>query len=209
MFWHHRDLFLMDLYVTGSSYSVWRRRCQIPQRHWYPRLHLQHLHGWQVPMYLCANFSHHALQAGCIFKYLTSFSNHICFFSRSRCFNNSDGDFLIGEEKGLQMFFAVIFHKKDDSSIPLVPILFFRFPCVCLSLSVCVCSPPAGWDLDHHRVWENDGRAQRDLCHPGEACAFITSLFSQTANIVSALTPDLPYLGWHCVVLFKNGTYKI
>lgn len=64
--------------------------------------------------------------------------------SRSRCFNNSDGDFLIGEEKGLQMFFAVIFHKKDDSSIPPVPILFFRFPCVCLSLSVCVCSPPAG-----------------------------------------------------------------
>lgn len=64
--------------------------------------------------------------------------------SHSRCFNNSDGDFLIGEEKGLQMFFAVIFHKKDDSSIPPVPILFFRFPCVCLSLSVCVCSPPAG-----------------------------------------------------------------
>lgn len=72
--------FLWICNVTGSAYCVRCRRCQIPQRHWYPRLHLQHLHGWQVPMYLCANFSHHGLQAGCIFKYLTSFSNHICFF---------------------------------------------------------------------------------------------------------------------------------
>lgn len=50
----------------------------------------------------------------------------------------------------------------------LVQILFS----LCLSLSVCVRSPSAGRDLDHHGVWEDDGRAERDLCHPGGLYVF-------------------------------------
>lgn len=96
------DLDFVHLYVVGFAYCLWCWRCQILQRYWHPRLHLQHLHGWQVCMCLCASLSHHVLHDRCTFTYQTSFPNSI--FPCSRCFNNSDGDFLIGEEKGCGCF---------------------------------------------------------------------------------------------------------
>lgn len=139
------------LHVAGPAHHLRRRRCQISQRHRHPCLHLQHLHGRQVFVCKCLPIGRHRM--GCIFKYLPSFPKRICVFSRSRCFNNSDGDFLIGEGKkasvgcwwGFQMFFAVISHKQDDSSIPLEARFSFQIS-LCLSLFVCLrlYSSPAG-----------------------------------------------------------------
>lgn len=95
----------------------------------------------------------------------------ILFYSCSRCFNNSDGDFLIGEERSAVVFSlsSIIRTMIAQTLACLLVQIFFS---LCLSLSVCVRSPSAGRDLDHHRVWEDDGRAERDLCHPGGLYVF-------------------------------------
>lgn len=70
--------------------------------------------------------------------------------------------------KGLLMFSLSSITRTmiAQSPVLILPQIFFSLCSVFLS------SPPAGRDLDHHRVWENDGRAERDLCHPGEVYLF-------------------------------------
>lgn len=191
----------IHLYVAGSAYRLWCWRRQISQRHRHPRVHLQHLHGWQVCAHLCANVSHHITNR-CVFTYQTAtkslvtlwrsfpsaLSLSLFVFARSRCFNNSDGDFLIGEEKGCWCFYC---HLSQEQWW-LNPQSFFSLKCsfLCFSLSVCLSSPPAGWDLDHHGVWENDGRAERDLCDPGEVYVFhLPSFHTEIYHCVCPHTP--------------------
>lgn len=107
---------------------------------------------------------------------------------------------------------TVISHENNDSSNPR-PSSSLKFSFLRSSLSVCLCSPTAGWDLDHHRVWENDGRAERDLCHPGEVhSTHVLFLFFSKSPvfphtylcIVSALASHLLYLERYSLVLFRS-----
>lgn len=72
-----------------------------------------------------------------------------------------------------------------QSPVLILPQIFFSLCSVFLS------SPPAGRDLDHHRVWENDGRAERDLCHPGEVYLFHLPSFH--AEIYRCVCPHTPF----------------
>lgn len=100
--------------------------------------------------------------------------------------------------------FTVIYHRSNDSSILHPSSLSDFLFSVALSLCVCFASPPAGWDLDHYRVREDDGGAERDLCHPGELCVFHLSSSHGKSLIVSAPTPHFPYLETHILVLFQS-----
>ena len=73
------------------------------------------------------------------------------------------------------------------------------------SLSLSVSSPAAGRDPDHYRVWEDDGGAERDLCHPGERHVFsFLQFFIEIYHCVCPLADYIPYLERHSLVLFQS-----
>lgn len=149
-------------------------------------------------MHLCANVSHHVTNR-CIFTYQTAtkrwlrFDDHFqtlslfFFFPLFQVLQQLRRRLSDWWGKGLLMFSlsAITRTMKAQSSVLLLPFSF-----LCLSLSVCLSSPPAGWDLDHHGVWENDGRAERDLCHPGEVYVFhLPSFHTEIYHCVCPHTP--------------------
>lgn len=100
--------------------------------------------------------------------------------------------FWLVSEKAADIF-AVIYRRKDDCSVPSRYSLF-RFPFHRLALCVFLCSPPAGWDPDHHWIWENVGWAQRDLCHPGEGDFAGTILDAPVSIICHIFVVSLSYI---------------
>lgn len=127
----------------------------------------------------------------------------ILFYSCSRCFNNSDGDFLIGEERSAVVVFAVIYHKNNDSSnISLPSCSNFLFS---VSLFVCLCAQ----SLSRERSWSPQSLGRwwssrtRSVSSRWAVC-FPFPLFSKKSAVVSAPTSHLPYLERHCLVLFES-----
>lgn len=125
------SLLIGILYVAGPAYCLWRWRHQVPQRHRHPHVHLQHLHGWQVRTYLCANVSHHVTNR-CIFTYPTateslvtlwrSFPSCLCFFFFFSLLvpgasTTQMETFWLVRKRAVDVF-TVVYHKNTDSSIP-------------------------------------------------------------------------------------------
>lgn len=116
----------------------------------------------------------------------------ILFYSCSRCFNNSDGDFLIGEERS-----AVVI--AQTSACLLVQIFFS------LCLFVCLCAQ----SLSRERSWSPQSLGRwwssrtRSVSSRWAVC-FPFPLFSKKSAVVSAPTSHLPYLERHCLVLFES-----
>lgn len=131
------DLDFVHLYVVGSAYCLWCWRCQISQRYWRPRLHLQHLHGWQVCMYLCGSVSHHVLHGRCIFTYQASFPNslYLSLFQVLQQLRRRLSDWW---GKGLRMFSLSSITRTmiAQSPVPILPLDFLFSVSLCLFVSV-------------------------------------------------------------------------
>lgn len=131
------DLDFVHLYVVGFAYCLWCWRCQILQRYWHPRLHLQHLHGWQVCMCLCASLSHHVLHDRCTFTYQTSFPNSL-YFSLFQVLQQLWWRLSDWWGKGLRMFSLSSITRTmiAQSPVLILPLDFLFSVSLCLFVSV-------------------------------------------------------------------------
>ncbi len=140
------DVNFRFLCVAGSAYCLWSWRCQISQRHWHSHVHLQHLHGWQVCMNLCANISHHVTKR-CIFKFQTaskslvtlwqSFPSFLCFFFLFQVLQQLRRGLSDWWGKGLLMFSLSYITRTMIAQFPVLVLPQISFPAplfVCLSL---------------------------------------------------------------------------
>lgn len=95
------------LSTIGSAHPMWSRRHQVPQWDRHPHVHLQHLHGLQVcvfvfPLYdtiIYIQYYIHNLISPIVDLYnsMPNIKFLIMLSLLFSCFNNSDGDFLIGQ----------------------------------------------------------------------------------------------------------------
>lgn len=112
----------------------------------------------------------------------------ILFYSCSRCFNNSDGDFLIGEERSAVVVFAVIYHKNNDSSNISLP----SCSNVLFSVSLClfVCAVPQQGEILITTEFGKMTVEPNEICVIQVGCMFsISPVFKEICRCVC---PNIP-----------------